>query len=353
MRIAVFSVILLVSSAAFAPGSSALVKPWKSALHYSDDKDKTSSLTTPTSSIPSALAFLDLNGDGKLDDEDIGVFCSNIKDLNKKNALSAFSAVLLAWLLATQPAFAKGGGGGGGGGEGSRHGGSSDDFPAYKRRFRGRNNIYFRPFDIQACSNLPGEGELVDMLVSRPGRTSYLPETVDEVDESRCEFVAHYSDGSRTIGKTHQNVQDWLLPGAAIGATISYFLASGIEDSLNVKKDEDLDAVFDKMDDTLTTSKPPIGGTFKGETTESDGSIQTVNAKLNFRENGLITGSGTDSFDGEYSIRGAWKGRTVRWTENYEHYSVTVRGEISETGSIHCRFRSSRGIRGRFKLTKS
>jgi hypothetical protein len=113
------------------------------------------------------LAFLDLNGDGKLDDKDIDVDRSNIRNLmdingngevNLKDALLVFSTVLLARSLAAQPACAKGGGGG--------HGGSSD-LPAYKCHLRGRNIMYNRPFDIKACSNLPGEGELVDMLVSR------------------------------------------------------------------------------------------------------------------------------------------------------------------------------------------
>ena len=330
--------LLLMQSTAFFPNSPLNRRFGRSKLAC---KKNDRQHIVPT--IPPALAFFDVNSDGKLDEKDLVPLHSNIK----KDVAAALSIGLLCWALSASPAHAKGGGhGGGGGGSGGRYGGDSS-YPAYKRSFSGKNEKYNRPFDPKACSNLPGEGELIGFLIDRG---PYVKGVVVSVDESNCRAVAaELEGGSAELLQTDRNWINWAQP--ALFASL--FSAAVVGDQIDKKKDKDFDRIIFEDELFVTEGAPPKSGRFVGETMESDGSIQIVRANLQFANKGKISGSGADSVDGSYRVQGAWKGSRVRWVESYnEGFSVTVRGDVKEDGTIDCRFRSSRGIQGRFKLKK-
>lgn len=105
----------------------------------------------------------------------------------------------------------------------------------------------------------------------------------------------------------------------------------------------------------------PKSGEYWGSSEESDDGDQSVRSKITFEANGAVRGQGTDGEDGPYTItRGVWGKRdrdkehevSVGWIEKYtEGFEVVVEGFYDETtGKIEARFRSSRGVSGRFML---
>ena len=131
------------------------------------------------------VSLLDLNGDGRVDAEDLGVLMGQFESLLDVNgdgrvdaddARAALSIFALSSALVVSPgaAVAKGGGHGGGHGghahwHGRRHrsgGGHShyshdDEYEPWKRRVGHAETLTLSP---NACSNLPLEGEVVDVL---------------------------------------------------------------------------------------------------------------------------------------------------------------------------------------------
>lgn len=76
---------------------------------------------------------------------------------------------------------------------------------------------------------------------------------------------------------------------------------------------------------------PPPSGAWKGKTKESDGANQRILSDLRFRSDGTMSGRGSDTDDGDYTIKGYWSPGMVKWTETYNsngpngNFEVTVR----------------------------
>jgi len=111
---------------------------------------------------------------------------------------------------------------------------------------------------------------------------------------------------------------------------------------------------------TPSESCPP-SGEYWGASEESDEGDQSVKATITFDPSGAVRGRGVDGEDGPYTItKGVWGRRdgdrehevSVGWIEEYtEGFQVIVEGfHDAETGRIEARFRSSRGVSGRFML---
>jgi len=105
----------------------------------------------------------------------------------------------------------------------------------------------------------------------------------------------------------------------------------------------------------------PRSGEYWGSSEESDDGDQSVRSTITFEASGAVRGRGVDGEDGPYKIKkGVWGKRegdqehevSVGWIEEYdEGFKVVVEGFYnSETGKIEARFRSSRGVSGRFML---
>lgn len=120
-----------------------------------------------------------------------------------------------------------------------------------------------------------------------------------------------------------------------------------------------------KPSSAVTPARPdgsrPVSGEYWGSSEESDDGDQAVRSRITFEADGAVRGHGTDGEDGPYKItRGVWGKRdgdkahevTVGWIEEYsEGFQVVVEGFYDETtGKIEARFRSSRGVSGRFML---
>lgn len=333
------------------------------------------------------VQVLDVNGDGWLDVNDIQTLVP---------------LVLLLWLCMAPPAAAKGGGSGrssstsgssyrssGGSSRSSirsstRSGSSSYDsrsdsygsssspsvrsfvdddlhYPDY-RRGRVRDRRYARPFDPAACSNLPGEDEFVKVLVN-PYFGFYSEGNIVGVNEKLCRFtVAYhepYGDATKTFGSTH-NWMDWSIGGAVAVNFVGMPIVAAV-----VRATEDITERVRSMENTVlyewekastkaeSFSCPPVDGVYVGETVESDGISQSVQVNLKFTEDGEVEGSGKDSMDGDYIVRGKWSSREIEWTEEYRRGSffVEVKGiRLGDGNELSCLFRSSNGVTGLFRV---
>ena len=105
----------------------------------------------------------------------------------------------------------------------------------------------------------------------------------------------------------------------------------------------------------------PKSGEYWGSSEESDNGDQAVRSTIFFEPTGAVRGRGIDGEDGPYKIsKGVWGKRdrdkehevSVGWIETYSQgFEVVVEGFYNtETGNIEARFRSSRGVSGRFML---
>jgi hypothetical protein len=362
---------------AFAPATNLAFRSKhpasSSALRYADDED--------TSQVP-VLAFepwkfLDFNNDGRVDVQDISFLVATAFDVNGDGKVDAMdghtflSVMMMSWILMASPVGAKGGGGGGGGGSHSSSASSyQPHYASYRRsnrRLANRGSVMSRPRDPMGCSDLPVEGELLDVLVDNYLGT-YVPGVVASVHESNCRFQADLMgegkyfqyQGSKALS-SNRNWMNWVFPvffGAAVGGSFIEETVRSKDVLVNLKWEDDFDEAFfreqrEHLNEEYTRPAPPCSGCYVGSTSESDGMAQGVKTHLQFHESGKITGSGIDSEDGSYMVVGSCNNRKVRWTEHYSFFSATVRGEISErTGSMRCRFNSTRGIRGRFTIRK-
>jgi hypothetical protein len=234
-------------------------------------------------------------------------------------------------------------------------------YPDY-RRGKLRDNRYARPSDPSACSNLPGEKELVEVLVD-PYYGFYSEGQIVGVDERFCRFTVAYhgpfGHTTKTLGSTH-NWMDWSLGGAVA----AYFVGMPIVNAVAGAAEEAIERVR-SMGNTVTYewekvstnegpfSGPPVDGSYFGETLESDGISQSVQVNLKFTEDGKVEGSGKDSVDGDYSVHGQWNTREVEWTEKYHRgdFSVNVKGIRMGSGNVFsCLFQSSNGVTGLFRV---
>jgi len=391
-----------------------LIQP-RAMRHHTPSTTAVSYTNSNTDVLPFVLRPFDLNGDGKLDDKDIRIFQSNVVnaldlngdgEINEKDAWRALQLVVISWALTVSPVAAKGGGGGGGGGGHgggghsysssyhsfssssgssrqyhssggghyyvpSSHSGSYIDYypttqvlEPYGRKWYGRNRKYNKPWNPAACYDLPGEGEIMNILLQEPEplfhSSYYGPGVVQKVNEPTCMFDVNVG-GSIQSFKTPRN---WEVRGELMCSLFVTFhiVVVGHELWLAEKKlqdklfDEEL--LFDEEFARQRGSKEfqlypiPASGKYIGSTQESDGANQAIEVKLHFdEETRTITGSGYDSNDGNYSLDGEWVCDKVKWTEYYNGFTVKVRGELIKDGTkIDCRFVSTRGIRGTFNL---
>merc|ERR1719262_1729502 len=91
----------------------------------------------------------------------------------------------------------------------------------------------------------------------------------------------------------------------------------------------------------------PKSGEYWGSSEESDDGDQAVRSTITFEATGAVRGHGVDGEDGAYKItNGVWGKRD----EDKEGEVVVGGFYASATGKIEARFRSSRGVRGRFIL---
>ena len=336
-----------------------------SALWYADGENVSQGISKGTFE---PWKVLDLNQDGKVDAQDLLLLVTTALDVNgdgkidEKDGQAALSIITMSWMLMASPANAKGGGHGGGGGGGHSHSSSSPNYAPYRRpnsRLAKKGSTTNRPTDPMACSDLPVEGELLDVLVDKH-RGTYVPGIARAVQESNCHFEADLLGGDALLSQyrgskalsSKRNWVHWVSPTAFMTIGGVTFLG----DKANQKWEGDFDeAFFDRqadLDEAFPKPLPPRSGLYVGSTVESDGMAQDVKANLVFDELGGINGSGFDSEDGSYKVVGTWNSRKVRWTETYHSFSVTVRGEIQRKGSIKCRFLSTRGVRGGFSIEK-
>jgi len=127
-------------------------------------------------------------------------------------------------------------------------------------------------------------------------------------------------------------------------------------------------AAFEAAPASRPAGSRPKSGEYWGGSEESDDGDQSVRSTLTFDASGAIHGRGVDGDDGPYKIsRGVWGKRegdqesevSVGWVEQYYDgpldrsggFEVVVEGFYdATTGRIEARFRSSRGVSGRFML---
>eukprot|EP00553_Chaetoceros_curvisetus_P003088 CAMPEP_0204612262 /NCGR_PEP_ID=MMETSP0717-20131115/345_1 /ASSEMBLY_ACC=CAM_ASM_000666 /TAXON_ID=230516 /ORGANISM="Chaetoceros curvisetus" /LENGTH=627 /DNA_ID=CAMNT_0051624273 /DNA_START=77 /DNA_END=1960 /DNA_ORIENTATION=- len=121
---------------------------------------------------------------------------------------------------------------------------------------------------------------------------------------------------------------------------------------------------FRKLPEPSILTSPPCSGRFIGKAIEKDGSrliSQNVATDLVFKRDGHISGSGSDSIDGEYTVVGRWKksegGYKLSWKEVYNGFDVQVQGDMKDTENLTDEdvqilgaFRSSLKIRGTFDI---
>lgn len=282
-------------------------------------------------------------------------YCHKRDGRHMKDIQFFLSSAILSWTLMVSPVYAKGGGSGGGHGGGYSHSSSPPSYPSYNRPHRRKSSEY-NPVDPWACSNLPVEGELLDVLVDN-SRGMYAPGVVTTVNEEFCRFeVEPRGDGRAYFGhaelSSHVNAIDWIIPSFIATFAGSVFLVELAEQ----RWEDNFDEKFFESDtgeaDAALMSMRPVSGFYFGYTSEDDGISQKVENYLQFGDDGSIHGGGKDSEDGLYLVSGAWKEDKVRWTESYIGFEATVRGRIRSRGDIRCRFKSTRGVRGKFKIQK-
>lgn len=106
------------------------------------------------------------------------------------------------------------------------------------------------------------------------------------------------------------------------------------------------------QDPLLATIERPVDGKYVGESAEEDGGDQAVSTNLIFGRDGIVSGSGFDSVDGDYVVSyGRWAGKRVAWIETYdEGFTVALRGQVRPDGSILALWASSRGVGGSVEL---
>merc|ERR1712038_2101935 len=312
----------------------------------------------------------DLNGDGKVNTEDAKIAIS-------------LGAVCATMFLSPLPAHAKGGGGGGQ----TSYSSTSYDRSSYPEFKRPHHPILF-PIDLSpnVCPNLPEQDESIDVLVDKfiVGRGMYTRATVVQRGSDTCKFTAVRTPPARAsttntgtdLAKEYnkpvtlsasRNYETYLAWSILLGMmTIGNALIS-LYDYL-----QEISAVthskFDSLPIPDKTFASAPNGMYKGGAYEIYGwskTYQQVETKLEFRNDGTMYGKGTDSIDGDYSIKGHWKalddgGYLLHWKERYVGFTVKVQCEMKSSmvddvkfTTIEGTFKSSRNISGTLSLTSS
>lgn len=244
----------------------------------------------------------------------------------------------------------------------------------------------------RSCVDLPQQQETLQLYIPSSGK--YVPATVSQVDESKCQFRAVPIDAGRSVYQTQKvtvprmfRVIDYVLVFSLFifFGPVFYFLGLVLflllEIALRTLQNGVINAPYNKQMENFklypepsasssTATIPPRSGVFKGTSTDyctiGDDVVQEVNTTFDFQNDGTIVGSGFDSEDGKYVVEGNWKlspkgsEYVFLWEETYSRYSVTVVGFMPQKPTkgaeaysiIYGRFCSSHDIpaKGTFKI---
>lgn len=183
-----------------------------------------------------------------------------------------------------------------------------------------------------------------------------------------CSVTVQYDDdgATETLSAAEKALPLWLkyldleLVGALYGGM---GLMTMLEEPLWDREKKRHEAMVEELMQSIdpVEGSRPKSGEYWGSSDESDDGDQAVRSWITFEPTGVVRGRGTDGEDGPYKItEGVWGKRTgdkenemtVGWIEEYaEGFQVVVEGFYdANTGKIEARFRSSRGVSGRFML---
>jgi len=227
----------------------------------------------------------------------------------------------------------------------------------------------------RAGEKLKVAGRKVTVVSSTPRVALYGSQlqTIPGLDAD-CSVTVQYDDDgtTETLSAAEKAQPLWVkyldleLVGGAYGGL---GLLSALETSAWEKEEKRHDAMLEELKPSGARhpARPtpvrscPKSGEYWGSSEESDEGDQSVRSTITFDVSGAVRGRGVDGEDGRYTItKGVW-GRcecdkehevSVGWIEEYdEGFAVVVEGFYSsETGKIEARFRSNRGVSGRFML---
>lgn len=229
---------------------------------------------------------------------------------------------------------------------------------------------------------LPKAGEKLKVAQRKATVVSSTPQvalygsqlqTIPGIDADCSVTVKYDDDGTtETLSAAEKAQPLWIkyiefeLYGGLYGGMA---LMSALETSQWEKEEKRHEVMLEELKPSLARhpARPapfgscPKSGEYWGSSEESDEGDQSVRSTLTFDASGAVRGRGVDGEDGQYTIaKGVWGKRegdkeheiSVGWIEEYhEGFKVVVEGFYnSETGKIEARFRSSRGVSGRFML---
>jgi len=225
----------------------------------------------------------------------------------------------------------------------------------------------------KAGEKLTVAGRKATVLSSTPQVSLYGSklQTIPGFDAD-CSVTVQYDDDSttETLSAAEKAQPLWLkyldleILGGMYG---SLGLASALETPLWEREKKRHEAMVEELKPSPSdmSAQPsemcPPSGEFWGSSEESDDGDQAVRSTISFDRSGNVRGRGIDGEDGPYTItQGVWGKRagdkehevTVGWIEKYsEGFEVVVEGFYdTRTGKIEARFRSDRGVSGRFML---
>jgi len=191
---------------------------------------------------------------------------------------------------------------------------------------------------------------------------------------SDCSVTVQYDDGATETLSAAEKAQPLWLKYLDLELLAGTYGALGLMTMLDSSSSSAWEAETERHEAMVNALKPsvlpssarprgsrPASGVYWGTSDESDDGDQSVRSTIHFDPTGTVRGHGVDGEDGPYTITsGVWGKReideehevTVGWIEKYsEGFQVVVEGFYDvRTGKIEARFRSSRGISGRFML---
>ncbi|GFH44042.1 predicted protein [Chaetoceros tenuissimus] len=313
-------------------------------------------------------AFLDFNDDGKIDTEDVKIMfhpltkmldvnCTGNVDVGDSKAIISVLLLVSALLLNPVAAGALGLGGGGsfrGGsfGGGSFGGGSVADpgMPLFEDVYKvdytmsNANKYAKNEGQSKVYSTLPGDNDMFYPKLNTPKPVHANRDKDTGGFQARAlstNIEEEISTAVRSDAK-YTPITIWPVIYTIFGM---YMLAR-----------EETIMILQKIQNTLTDD--PIdytrSGFYRGFSSENvHGKTIKQRVRLNFTQNGYISGSGKDSIDGRYSVKGTWEEvgngeYEVEWTERYKDFEVEVEGKLKKGNILSGRFTSSRRISGTF-----
>jgi len=192
--------------------------------------------------------------------------------------------------------------------------------------------------------------------------------------DSDCSVTVQYYDalgGTETLSAA-EKAQPWWLKDGTVPVLAGYiglirFIDGDSGGGGWQSEKERHEEMVKELGPSSAQARPkgmrPKSGEFWGSSEESDDGDQAVRTTLTFKADGTVRGRGWDGEDGAYRItNGVWGKRegdrededevSVGWIEQYDQgFQVVVEGFYdTRNGKIEARFRSSRGVGGRFML---